>query len=185
LTGIFEVFIPLYIILKKRGLLQLLRDTKSQLSFGVVFGCTEALIFGISGIVVFASVASLGVDAPASWTHLFSQPNEIYVLNAFYSGLERLLAIIVHVFSMMLIFFFIIRKKIIYLASVVVYKTFIDGITAFFLLSPIIFALEFVEFFFVLIGIISFVILRSMLGKPMAKKRVKKTKKKKSKRRKR
>jgi uncharacterized membrane protein YhfC len=171
LTGIFEIFIPMYIILRKRGLLQALGDRNSQLGFGITFGCTEAVILGIVGMLSFAMVASLGVDAPAAVSDLYSKSTSVYLVNSFYSGLERLLAIVIHVFSTMLIFFYIFRKKILYLASAIIYKTFVDGVTAFFLLSPIVFTLEVVEAFFGVIALVSIITLWKLLKqKPSAKK---------------
>ena len=177
LTGIFEIFIPLYIILKKRGLLQELSDKNSQLGFGITFGCTEAVILGIVGVISFAMVASLGVNAPAAVVDLYSKSASVYFVNSFYSGLERLLAIVIHVFSTMLIFFYIFRKNILYLASAVIYKTFIDGVTAFFLLSPIVFNLEVVEAIFAVIALVSIIVLRELLKiEPAAKKPAKRSK---------
>jgi uncharacterized membrane protein YhfC len=169
--------------LRKRGLLQALNNRNSQLGFGISFGCTEAIILGIVGVISFAMVASLGVNAEISLLDLYSKSTAVYLVNALYSGLERFLAIIIHIFSTMLIFFYIFRKKILYLVSAVVYKTFVDGITAFFLLSSIIFTLEVVETFFVFVVLVSIIILRKLLKtKPVAKKIVKKKPAKESKR---
>jgi len=183
LTGIFEIFIPMYIILRKRGLLQALSDKNSQLGFGITFGCTEAIILGIVGVISFAMVASLGVNVPAAVSDMYSKSASVYVVNSFYSGMERLLAIVIHVFSTMLIFFYIFRKNILYLASAVIYKTFVDGITAFFLLSSIVFNLEVVEAIFAVIALVSIIVLWELLKlKPFVKKIVKKKSAKRSKR---
>jgi uncharacterized membrane protein YhfC len=175
LTGIFEVFVPLFILKRKKNLFTQIKD---QLGFGVGFGCFEAAMLGLVSIVLFLifSTSSQNVLVAAA----YNQSPSVYMQSAFYASVERLSAIAIHVFSNMLIFSYIFAKRSKNLVLAVVYMTFVDAMAAFFQLSPIVFTMMQVEAFFVVVALLSLIAVREMLkGRIPARKISRRTKGKK------
>lgn len=160
LTGIFEVIIPLYIMEKRK---KLFRGLWNQLGFGVSFGCFESIALGVLGILAFAIFISLQNILPFQYIANISLETERYIEIALYSSIERLSSIIIHMFSIMLLFIYIFRKRCIYLITAILYKTFIDSIIAFFVFSPLPFTFVHIELFYTIIAIITLFILLKII----------------------
>jgi uncharacterized membrane protein YhfC len=156
LAGIFETFIPLYIISKRK---KLFTGLKRQLGFGLGFGCFEAIALGVLSMLVFAIVVSVSNVLPPEQLANFSLPAGKYAEAALYGSAERLSAIVIHTFSIMLIFIYVFRKRASYLIGAVTYKTFIDGMAAFFILSPIAFTVLQIETFYGVVAAVTLIAL--------------------------
>jgi uncharacterized membrane protein YhfC len=147
LTGVFEIFIPLGIILHYRKKFK--GKPNDQLTFGFGFGATEAMALGVLSALMFISVfillgSSASTDAtptinaiPHDVTDMFveaySHSPEFYFYNALLAGIERISAVAIHVFSAFLLFLYVFRKRLEYLLGAIAYKTFVDGAAALFI----------------------------------------------------
>jgi len=151
LTGMFEIFIPLYIIKKK---LKLFKSTNDQLGFGIGFGSFEAIALGIFSFIYISIIFSMPNIIPQESLQFYNQPTSVYLGGAFYGCIERIWAVIFHVLSALLIFIYIFRKKIVYLGSAIIYKTFIDATVAFYQLNPV-YSLAQLEAFYGIVALFS------------------------------
>ena len=159
LTGIFEIFIPLFIISKKT---ELFKNFNDRIGFGISFGACEAIFLGFFVFLNFflasAVVGSGSVVLPDEVIAAFSLPNETYLTSAFLAGVERISALVLHVFATLLIFAYFFSGRLEYLISGILYKTFVDATAGFFVLSQT-FTGEAIEIFYFGLAMISLVIL--------------------------
>ena len=80
LTGIFEIFIPLFIIQRFKNNF---KDVKSQLGFGLSYGAFEAMVIGLINIIIFLIVLSSYTQLPQELLVSYVQPTEYYTMIGF------------------------------------------------------------------------------------------------------
>jgi uncharacterized membrane protein YhfC len=172
LTGIFEIFIPLFIISKKT---EIFKSFSDRIGFGLAFGSFEAIFLGALVMVNYLVAYSLSIQGSVMLSEdiiaAFSFPTETYIMSSLLAFMERVSAIVMHVFAMLLIFAFFYSARLGYLFSAISYKTFIDGMAAFFVFSQA-YTGEVVEIFYFALAAVSLVIIWKFnpqldIGKPV------------------
>lgn len=162
LTGVFETFIPLLIILKYKSKFE---SVNNQIGFGIGFGSVEAIIIGITTIASFLAVRYFPAQIPSQILELLKQSlsgtASEFLVRALTGGIERLSATMIHVFCAFMLFLFVYHKKKIYLLVPVLLKTVTDGFALYFSANS--FSSLYFEGFYLAVGLLClFVMLKIM-----------------------
>lgn len=122
LTGIFEGGVSLLLIRYLRGLIG--ASWVQAVAFGIAFGAIEALLLGVTSLLSALGAATGSLPAgvlPASYGPVW----------AIFPIVERAAAVLVHVFSAVLIFYAVARAQARWFWLSFAYKTAIDAVAAF------------------------------------------------------
>jgi len=158
LTGIFEIFIPLYLISKFKSKFE---DLNSKLGFGIGFGSIEAIFLGLITIISFFIVTNFSSSFPVETLQSFSGSNLDIVSRGIYGGLERISATMIHVFSIFMVFLFTSTKKAKYLLAPILLKTLTDGLSLYFVVAET--PQIFYESFYLFLGISATLIMTKII----------------------
>ncbi len=185
LTGIFEIAIPLLIIVRKKEIFKSFND---RVGFGVGFAGFEAIFLSVIVLLNFVAatvIVDQGIVTTGDVLTIFEFTDDVYLTSSLLAGFERMLALVMHVFATLLLFSFLYTDDLKYLIIPLLYKTFIDSMAAFFVISSDYTGYE-VEVFYLALVLVSLVIYWRFknhfhIGRPMP---IKETKKKKTTRKK-
>lgn len=162
LTGVFEILVPLLIILRYKSRFT---SVNHQIGFGIGFGSVEAIIIGITTLTSFLAVRYFPAQIPSQLLDSLSQSlsgttSEFFV-RAFTGGIERLSATAVHVFCAFMLFMFVYHKKRLYLLAPILLKTMTDGLALYFTANRVS-SLYFEGFYFAVGVLCLFIMLKIM-----------------------
>ncbi len=132
LTGIFEIFIPLFFIKKYKHKLKEIND---KIGFGLGFGSIEAMFIGILTLISFIVVNIFSSSVPIEAVQSFTGSNSELLLRGIFGGIERLSATMVHTFCIFMIFLFVSSKKLKHILIPIFLKTLTDGLSLYFIVS--------------------------------------------------
>lgn len=153
LTGVFEIFIPLFLIAKYKSKFE---SVISQIGFGIGFGCVEAIIIGITSLISFFAAQYLPAQIPPqileSLNQSISGTTSEFIARSLAGGIERLSAAMVHVFCAFMLFRFVFQKKMIYLLVPILLKTITDGFALYFAANTV--PTLYFEAFYLAIGLL-------------------------------
>ncbi|MDD3654943.1 MAG: YhfC family glutamic-type intramembrane protease [Desulfotomaculaceae bacterium] len=162
LTGVFEIFVPLLIILKYKRRFEAVNH---QIGFGIGFGSFEAIAVGITTLVSFLAVRYFPAQIPPQLLESLSQSlagtTSEFLVRALTGGVERLSATAVHVFCAFMLFMFVYHKRKIYLLVPVLLKTFTDGLALYF--SAASFSSLYYEVFYFALGLVCIMIMLKVM----------------------
>ncbi len=130
LTGIFECGMVLLFLFIIKSLKEM--DFEETVAFGIGFGAIEAIVLGFSSIVSVTMIALFPESMPAKVLNMID-PSKLWVIPA--PIVERISAIIIHIFSTALIVYAFLTKRFRWFWASFVYKTFVDSIAAWFSLN--------------------------------------------------
>ena len=131
LTGIFEVGIT-WIVLRYTRLGK--AAWKSALSFGIGFGAIEAFLLGLGSLGAVTAAILIPDRLPLDFLKQFSQSNFLFFLAPIW---ERFFAVLIHIYTNVLIFYAVVQRRPGWFWLAFVYKSLIDAAAAFYLLNNI------------------------------------------------
>ncbi len=127
-TGLLESGAA-YLFAKKniRGI-----DYRKAVAFGIGFSSAEALLLGLAsfiGILIFTLFPEAMEALPLPQQDILMNQLEMSTLVVFAPVVERISALFIHVFSMLLVFLSIRSKNTNYLVFSIAFKALVDGLT--------------------------------------------------------
>lgn len=162
LTGVFEIFIPLFLILRYKSKFE---SVNNQIGFGIGFGSVEAIILGLTTLVTFFAYQYFPAQIPPQVLESLSQSlsgtTPEFIVRSLTGGIERLSATMVHVFCGFMLFMFVFQRKIIYLMVPILLKTITDGLALYFTANN--FSSLFFESFYLAIGMLCLLIMLQIM----------------------
>ncbi len=130
LTGIFECGMVLLFLYLIKSLKEM--NFEETIAFGIGFGAIEAILLGLTSIVSVTLIALFPESMPEKALNMIDL-SKLWVIPA--PIVERISAIIIHIFSTALIVYAFLTKKFRWFWASFVYKTFVDSLAAWFSLN--------------------------------------------------